>query len=72
MALNIQNTADTVTTGLVSLTALEIAPKVAEVAAQAVEVPIENTITLIMQVVMSLATLYKLFFHKSRKKQENV
>jgi hypothetical protein len=68
------NVTDTITTGLISLTALEVAPKVAEITAQAVEVPIENTITLVMQVIMSLATLYKLFFHKpkSKKQEENV
>lgn len=68
------NITDTLTTGAISLTALEVAPKVAEVAAQAVEVPIENTITLVMQVIMSLATLYKLFFYKSKtkNKEENV
>jgi hypothetical protein len=68
------NITDTITTGAISLTALEVAPKVAEVAAQAVEIPIENTITLVMQVIMSLATLYKLFFYKSKTKntEENV
>jgi hypothetical protein len=65
------NVTDTITTGVVSLTALEVAPKVAEIAAQAVEIPIENTITLVMQVIMSLATLYKLFFHKSKEKKED-
>jgi hypothetical protein len=64
------NVTDTITTGVISLTALEVAPAVAEVAAQAVEVPIENTITLVMQIIMSLATLYKLFFHKPKDKKE--
>jgi len=58
---------DTITTGAVSLTALEMAPKLAEVS----NVPANETITLVMQVIMSLATLYKLFFHKSKKKTEN-
>jgi len=58
---------DTITTGAVSLTALEMAPKLAEVS----NVPANETITLVMQVIMSLATLYKLFFHKSKKKNEN-
>jgi len=58
---------DTITTGAVSLTALEMAPKLAEVS----NVPANDTITLVMQVIMSLATLYKLFFFKSKKKNEN-
>jgi uncharacterized ion transporter superfamily protein YfcC len=67
------NTIDTIGTGAVSLTAITLAPQVAEVAAQAAEIPVENTITLVMQVIMSLATLYKLFFYKSKtKKEENV
>jgi hypothetical protein len=68
------NVTDTITTGVISLTALEVAPVVAEATAKAVEVPIENTITLVMQVIMSLATLYKLFFHKPKTKtdKENV
>jgi len=44
---------DTITTGAVSLTALEMAPKLAEVS----NVPANETITLVMQVIMSLATL---------------
>ena len=67
------NTIDTIATGAVSLTAISVAPQIAEVAAQAAEIPVENTITLVMQVIMSLATLYKLFFYKSKtKKEENV
>ena len=56
---------DTITTGAVSLTALEMAPKLADVS----NVPANETITLVMQVIMSIATLYKLFFHKSKKKE---
>ena len=58
---------DTITTGAVSLTALEMAPKLAEVS----NVPANETITLVMQIIMSVATLYKLFFFKSKKKNEN-
>jgi hypothetical protein len=56
---------DTITTGAISLTALEFAPKVAEIT----NVPANETITLIMQIIMSLATLYKLFFYKPKKKE---
>lgn len=69
------NITDTLATGAVSLTAITVAPELAEVAAKAVEVPIENTITLVMQIIMSLATLYKLFFFKPKNKkstEENV
>jgi len=62
---------NTITTGAVSLTALQIAPHIAEATAAAANVPANETITLVMQVIMSLATLYKLFFHKSKKKNED-
>jgi len=66
------NTIDTLATGAVSLTAITVAPQLAEVASQAAEIPVENTVTLVMQVIMSLATLYKLFFYKTKNKKENV
>ena len=68
------NVADTIATGAVSLTAISIAPHVAEVTAQAVNLPISDVIQIIMQVATGLATLYKLFFHKPKNKdlEENV
>lgn len=62
---------DTIATGAVSLTAIEIAPHIAEATATVANVPANETITLVMQVIMSLATLYKLFFFKSKKKSED-
>ncbi len=58
---------DTIATGAVSLTAIEIAPHIATAA----NVPANETITLVMQIIMSVATLYKLFFYKSKKKTED-
>lgn len=63
------NTIDTITTGAVSLTALQFAPQVAEITSNVSNIPANETITLVMQLIMSLATLYKLFFHKSKKKE---
>jgi hypothetical protein len=65
---------DTIATGAVSLTAITIAPEVAEVTANAVNLPISDIIQIVMQVATGLATLYKLFFHKpkSKKVEENV
>jgi hypothetical protein len=65
---NFQNITDTVTTGAVSLTGITLAPQLAAVTADVAQVPVQDTITVIMQVIMSLATLYKLFFHKPKDK----
>lgn len=61
---------DTIATGAISLTAIEIAPHLAEATATVANVPANETITLVMQIIMSVATLYKLFFFKSKKKNE--
>jgi len=62
------NVADTIATGAVSLTAITMAPQVADITAQAVNLPISDVIQIIMQVATGLATLYKLFFHKPKNK----
>lgn len=64
------NIADTLATGAVSLTAITVAPEIAEVAAESVKMPIEGIIQIFIQVVTGVATLYKLFFHKRVKKDE--
>ncbi len=67
------NIADTVATGAISLTAISLAPQVAEVTAQAVNLPITDILQIFIQVVTGVATLYKLFFHKPKtKKEDNV
>ena len=67
------NTVDTIATGAVSLTAISVAPHIAEATATVANVPANETITLVMQIIMSVATLYKLFFFKSKNKNdENV
>lgn len=64
---------DTIATAAVSLSAVQLAPEVAEVAAEAVKMPVEGIIQIFIQVVTGVATLYKLFFHKKEKKEtENV
>ena len=62
---------DTIATGAVSLAAVEVAPHVAEVAANAVSLPISDVLGIILQVVTGVATLYKLFFFKGKKKSED-
>lgn len=67
------NMADTIATGAVSLTAISVAPQVAEITANAVQLPITDILQIFMQVVTGVATLYKLFFHKPKvKNEENV
>jgi len=68
------NTFDTIATGAVSLTAITAAPQVAEITAQAVNLPITDILQIFIQVVTGVATLYKLFFHKPKNKntEENV
>lgn len=67
------NTVDTIATGAVSLTAISVAPQIAEVTAQAVNLPITEVFSIFMQVITGVATLYKLFFFKPKtKKEENV
>jgi hypothetical protein len=66
------NTIDTIATGAVSLTAITVAPQLAEVTAQAVDLPITTILQVFIQVFTGVATLYKLFFHKPKNKKENV
>ena len=66
------NTIDTLATGAISLTAISTAPEVAAITANAVNLPITDILQIFIQVVTGVATLYKLFFHKSRKKEQNV
>jgi hypothetical protein len=61
---------DTLATGAVSLAAVEVAPIVAETAANAVNLPITDILGIFIQVITGVATLYKLFFHKKTKKEE--
>lgn len=61
---------DTIATAAVSLSAVQLAPEVAEVAAETIKMPIEGIIQIFIQVVTGVATLYKLFFHKKTKKDE--
>ena len=61
---------DTLATGAVSLATIEVAPIVAETAANAVSLPISDVLQIFIQVVTGVATLYKLFFHKKAKKEE--
>ncbi len=63
------NTIDTIATGAVSLTAITVAPQLAEVTAQAVDLPITTILQVFIQVFTGVATLYKLFFHKPKTKQ---
>jgi hypothetical protein len=62
---------DTITTGAVSLAAVEVAPHVADIAANAVNLPISDVLGIFLQVITGVATLYKLFFFKSKKKTED-
>lgn len=66
------NTIDTLSTGAVSLTAVTLAPQLAEVTAQAVDLPITTILQVFIQVFTGVATLYKLFFYKPKNKKENV
>jgi heme/copper-type cytochrome/quinol oxidase subunit 2 len=65
---------DTLVTGVASMTAVTLAPQLAEVTAQAVDMPITTILQVFIQVFTGVATLYKLFFYKSKKKEteENV
>ena len=65
---------DTIVTGAASLTAITVAPQLAEVTATAVNMPITDILQIFMQVFTGVATLYKLFFYKSKpkEKEENV
>jgi hypothetical protein len=66
------NTIDTLATGAVSLTAITVAPQLAEVTAQAVDLPITTILQVFIQVFTGVATLYKLFFFKPKNNKENV
>lgn len=61
---------DTLATGAVSLAAVEIAPQIAEVTANAMSLPITDILQIFIQVVTGVATLYKLFIHKKPKKED--
>lgn len=61
---------ETVTTATLSLAAIQVAPVVAQATANAVELPITDIIQIFMQVVTGVATLYKLFFHKTNLNNE--
>ena len=65
---------DTLVTGAASLTAITVAPQLAEVTATAVNMPITDILQIFMQVFTGVATLYKLFFYKPKlkEKEENV
>jgi hypothetical protein len=65
---------DTLVTGAASLTAITVAPQLAEVTATAVNMPITDILQIFMQVFTGVATLYKLFFYKpkAKEKEENV
>ena len=64
------NSISTLTTAGLSLCAVEVAPQVAQITADAVQMPIQDTIQIIIQVITGIATLYKLFFHKPKQKNE--
>jgi hypothetical protein len=62
---------DTIATGAASLAAVEVAPHVADIAANAVNLPISDVLGIFLQVITGVATLYKLFFFKGKKKEED-
>jgi hypothetical protein len=65
---------NTIGTGLLSITAVEGAPKIAEAMTEAASAPdYSQLLQIILQIVVSFATLVKLFKpEKNKKEQDNV